>query len=97
MPTKSNTGFTTNVGPPRDGRIHMTGLFNDNTETGDYYFHPTGCLYRVPTDSISLWHSPLMNICSSDECFVTKVSDDPWIPLNKARELCSNWDFCVNF
>ena len=67
------------------------------TEPGAYYFHQTGWLYRIPADGLAMGHSPLMNICSYDECYVTKISDDPWIPVNKAREICSNWDYFVNF
>ncbi|MFQ6009338.1 MAG: hypothetical protein ACE5K8_10370 [Candidatus Zixiibacteriota bacterium] len=97
MTTKRTTQFTPPVDNPKYTRRNVTVPFNEITEPGAYYFHPTGWLYRVPGDSLSLGHSPLMNICSTDECYVTKISDDPWIPVNKAREICSNWDFCVNF
>jgi hypothetical protein len=97
MTTKRTTQFTPPVDAQRYTRRNVTVPFNEITEAGAYYFHSTGWLYRVPDDSLSLGHSPTMNICSAEECFVTKISDDPWIPLNKAREICSNWDFSVNF
>ncbi len=97
MSTKRTTSYTPQTERPQYTRRNVTVPFNEINEEGTYYFHPTGWLYRVPADSISLGHSPMMNICSLEECYVTKVSDDPWIPLNKAREICSNWDFSVNF
>jgi hypothetical protein len=29
--------------------------------------------------------------------FVTKISDDPYIPVSKARILTADWDMVVNF
>lgn len=97
MTTKRATGYTPNMENTKYVRKNVTVAFNDITEPGAYYFHPTGWLYRVPADGLSQGHSPLMNICSIEECFATKISEDPWVPLNKAREICSNWDFSVNF
>ncbi len=76
---------------------HVTIPFNDLFEPGAYYSHATGWLYRMPEESLSPGHSPTMNIMSGEEHFVTKLSDDPWIPVNKAREIASNKDFVVNF
>ena len=81
----------------RPTRRNITVPFNEITEPGAYYCHNTGWLYRIPQDILALGHSPVMNVCSLDECFVTKISEDPWIPVNKAREVCCNWDFAVNF
>jgi hypothetical protein len=76
---------------------HFTIPFNEITQSGAYYNHTTGWLYRVPGEGLALGHSPVMNILSSDENFVTKISDDPYIPVSKARQICSNMDFAVNF
>ena len=97
MTTKRTTGYTPSMENTKYVRKNVTVSFNDITEPGAYYFHPTGWLYRVPADVLALGHSPLMNICSVEECFATKICDDPWVPVNKAREICSNWDFYVNF
>jgi hypothetical protein len=75
----------------------VTVPFNEITEPGAYYNHSTGWLYRVSNECLSPGHSPVMNICCYDECYMTKISDDPWIPVGKAREVCANWDFAVNF
>jgi hypothetical protein len=93
---QKTTGNPKNEGTTYRGR-NYTVLFNEMTEPGAYYFHPTGWLYRVPDESLAAGHSPLISINSKDECFVTKISDDPWIPINKARQLCSDRDYMVNF
>jgi hypothetical protein len=41
--------------------------------------------------------SPLINIVGPGDMFVTKISENPYIPLTKARLLASNCDVCVNF
>jgi hypothetical protein len=75
----------------------MTVPFNKIQEPGAYYYHGTGALFRVPSEAVSQGHSPIMNFCSTEEPICTKISDDPWVPLNKAREICANSDFCVDF
>lgn len=82
---------------PRALSRKVTIPFNEITESGAYYCHDTGWLYRVPDEGVSLGHSPTMNIVSRDENIVTRIAEDPWIPLNKAREICSNLDLAVNF
>ncbi len=74
-----------------------TTPFNEITEPGVYYNHETGWLYRIPGEILSLGHSPLLNIVSTNENFVTKISDDPWLPVSKARQICANMDLAVNF
>lgn len=94
------TRRTSNVASMEGTRVsskNVTIPFNDLYEQGAYYSHATGWLYRVPEESLSPGHSPTMNIMSGDEHYVTKISDDPWIPVNKAREIASNKDFVVNF
>jgi len=75
----------------------MTIPFNEIREPGTYYFHTTGWIFRVPPECLSPGHSPVLNIHGNDQCYVTKITDNPWIPVGKAREICSNWDFMVNF
>lgn len=75
----------------------VTTPFNEINEPGVYYNHNTGWLYRVPGDILALGHSPLLNIVSSHENYVTKISEDPWLPVSKARQICANMDLAVNF
>ncbi len=97
MATKRTTSFTPGEGTRFTMGKNMTVPFNELIDPGAYYDHLTGWLYRVPDEGLSAGHSPVMNIVSGEEHYVSKISDDPWIPLNKAREICSNRDFAVNF
>ena len=76
---------------------NMTLPFSTITEPGSYYIRDTGWLYRIPPESLNIGHSPMIDVVAKEEVFVTKISDDPWVPLNKARQICSNMDFDVNF
>jgi hypothetical protein len=71
--------------------------FNDISQPGTYYNHETGWLYRVPQEMLAEGHSPFLNVVSRESNYMTKISDDPWIPVGKARQLCANLDFYVNF
>ena len=95
MPTNRTTHMSTRETTKNVRRV--TVPFNEISEMGTYYDHDTGWLFRMPEESLSPGHSPVLNIVSGDENLLTKISDDPWIPVNKAREICSNLDFEVNF
>lgn len=95
--TTKRTAVPTSVREALGGEKHFTISFNQVEDPGVYYNHSTGWLYRIPDDGLSAGHSPLMNILSREENLVTKISSDPWIPINKAREICSNMDFFINF
>ena len=97
MAQKSTTVAPTVNEAQKYGGKWMTVPFNEITEPGAYYFHTTGALYRIPPECLAPGHSPMLNIYCDDQCLVTKISNDPWIPVSKAREICSNWDFFVNF
>ncbi len=97
MTSRRASEFTSTFEGTKAGRRNVTVPFNEINEPGAYYCHTNGWLYRVPPEAVTPGHSPNVNVVSSTECYVTKVCDDPWVPVNKAREICSNWDFAVNF
>jgi len=98
MSAKNSTGFNTTTGNFKlTSKNSVTCPFNEISEPGAYYCQQTGWLYRIPGEAIAPGHSPVTTVVSAEECFVTKISNDPWVPLNKAREICSNYDFVVNF
>ena len=97
MPQKRQNTYVPTFEGTRTVRKNITTPFNEVCEPGAYYCHNTGWLYRVPPEGLALGHSPMMNIVGQEECFVTKISEDPYLPVNKAREICANWDFAVNF
>lgn len=98
MAVKRNTVYTPGSETTSKGWAQQSTVpFNGICEQGTYYFHPTGMLFRVPPEAVSPGHSPMINICWTDECYCTKISDDPYVPLNKARQICANWDLAVYF
>jgi len=71
--------------------------FASINEPGCYVCNWSGHLVRVPEDGIAPGRSPLINIVGPDQLFVTKISDNPYIPLTKARMLAANFDVATNF
>ena len=71
--------------------------FDHISEPGTYICNWTGHLLRVPQDSLASGRSPTMNIIGPEPLFVTRISENPYIPVTKARVLASNLDMAVNF
>ncbi len=71
--------------------------FEDINEPGCYLSHLTGFLIRVPEDGVKPGRSPLIEIRSREPLVVTKLSDDPYVTLTKARMLAADLDLPVNF
>ena len=71
--------------------------FEGISEPGAYIANWNGHLIRVPQDALAPGRSPLINMVGSKSLVVTKISDNPFITLTKARLLASNWDLNVNF
>ncbi|MDP3799876.1 MAG: hypothetical protein Q8Q90_00430 [bacterium] len=70
--------------------------FNELEQPG-CYVTAQGSLVRVPEDAIKAQHSPLITIESKDDTRLTKISDNPFEPIGKARLLAANADLAVNF
>lgn len=71
--------------------------FEAINEPGCYVCNWSGHLLRVPEDGVKPGRSPLLSICAFEQLFVTKISNNPWIPLSKARMLAADCDVAVNF
>lgn len=67
------------------------------SDPGAYVCNWSGHLLRIPDDGIASGRSPVLNIVGSEPLFVTKISDNPFITITKARLLAANWDVDVNF
>lgn len=63
---------------------------------GSYVCNWNGYLLRVPPDSISVCVRPI-NIVGSAPLFVTKISDDPDLPVTVARQAAVNLCLRVSF
>ena len=71
--------------------------FEAINECGTYVCNWSGHLLRVPEDAIKPGRSPLLSIKATETLFVTKISNDPYIPVSKARMCAADWDTLVNF
>ena len=76
----------------------MTTIPWDNiNEPGTYVCNWSGHLLRIPEDGVTPGRSPMLNIIGNEPLWVTKICDDPYVPVTKARLLASNFDINVNF
>lgn len=87
-----------------DGSAHDTSFvpgktipFEGVNKPGTYVCKWSGHLLRVPEADVSTGPWPRMNMFGHGPMFVTGISDDPYIPMTKARLLASNFDLNVNF
>ena len=71
--------------------------FENINESGTYICQWNGHLMRIPEDGVAAGRSPMLNIVGPEPLYVTKISDNPWIGLTKARMIASNFDLHVNF
>lgn len=71
--------------------------FEKIDEPGTYICNWSGHLLRVPDDGVTAGRSPVLNIVGQGPLFVTKISNDPYITLTKAKLIASNLDLNVNF
>ncbi len=71
--------------------------FEEVREPGAYVCNATGNLFRIPEDGLVGGRSPCIEIVCKQGTMMTKLSDDPWIPISKARQLAADSDLQVNF
>ncbi len=95
MTTTQNT--TTNINTGAAQGLGTSIPFESLNAPGCYVCQWSGHLLRVPEDGVSAGRSPLINIVGSEPLFVTKISDNPFIPVTKAKMVACNLDCNVNF
>jgi len=83
--------------PPGTYGIGNCFAFDQINEPGAYVCNWSGHLLRVPDDAVKPGRSPTLQIRGRDQLYVTKISDDPFVPLTKARMVASDLDQHVNF
>ena len=70
----------------------------DEMETpGFYVSRVTGNGYRIPTEALIKGGSPVIEQVSARPTRLVKLSDNPFIPLIKARNLAANCNIKPNF
>ena len=77
--------------------IGTTVPFESIHEPGCYICNWSGHLLRVPEDGVAPGRSPLVNIIGTEPLFVTKLSENPFVAITKAKMIASNLDCSVNF
>ncbi len=77
--------------------VGATIPFDSIQEPGCYVCNWSGHLLRVPEDGVAPGGSPLITMVGSDPLLLTKISDNPFITLTKAKMIASNIDCNVNF
>ncbi len=71
--------------------------FGEMNKPGTYYMWATGGICRIPEEALKAGHSPTLQIVLQGDNRVTRLSEDPFVPLSKARLIAANADLEVNF
>ncbi|TWT40394.1 hypothetical protein RAS1_41030 [Phycisphaerae bacterium RAS1] len=71
--------------------------FDQINAPGAYICNWSGHLLRVPEDGITPGRSPMLNIVGCEPLTVTKISDNPYITVTKAKLVAANYDIATNF
>ena len=81
-----------------EGRNFAARLpFDDLNECGTYISEWSGHLIRVPEDGVKAGRSPVIEILGKNPMYVVKLSDNPFLPVTKARMLAADLDLSINF
>ncbi len=75
----------------------MTLPFANINEPGAYICNWSGHLLRVPEEGVGRGRSPLLDIAGQEPPSVTKIANNPFITVTKARMLAADMDVSVNF
>jgi len=71
--------------------------FASVNEPGAYVCNWSGHLLRIPEDGAAPGRSRQFDIVGHEPPWVTKIADNPFIPVTKARMLAAALDISVNF
>ena len=76
---------------------HPEVSWEDLEMPGFYVCRETGNGYRVPAEALIKGASPVIEQVSSRPSRLVKVSDNPFVPLIKARNVAANCNIEPNF
>ncbi len=74
----------------------LTVQFQEIQEPGTYV-NQRGEMFRVPQDALADGRSPLITWETQENNTVTRISQEPWLPISKARQLAADADLPVRF
>ncbi len=75
----------------------VTCEFDAINEPGVYVENRTGVLMRIPEDALVPGRSPALEVLCHEPWVVTKISNDPYLPVTKARMIAADFDLRINF
>jgi hypothetical protein len=81
----------------RNTPSHPEVSWDDLETPGFYVSRTTGNGYRVPSEALIKGASPVIEQVSAKASRLVKLSDNPFIPLIKARNLAANCNIEPNF
>lgn len=102
-PTKTSYKGVCHKALPEEGHVRPGEiLLGADSHTGTAWCLRSICfrsghLIRIPDDALAPGRSPLISMVGHERLMVTKISDNPFVPMTKARLLASNLDLHVNF
>jgi hypothetical protein len=67
------------------------------SDPGVYISNWSGHMLRIPEDALKPGRSPVITILGKEQLTVTKLSDDPFLPITRARLIAADLDMIVNF
>ncbi|MGE0479795.1 MAG: hypothetical protein AB7Q17_04920 [Phycisphaerae bacterium] len=94
--TSQSSSYSTNA-QWNSASVGTTFPFDGINAPGAYICNWSGHLLRVPEDGVVPGRSPLINLIGPEPLMVTKISDNPYLTLTKAKLIASNFDITVNF
>jgi hypothetical protein len=81
----------------RNSASHPEVSWDDLDTPGFYVSRSTGNGYRVPPEALIKGASPVIEQVSARPSRLVKLSENPFIPLIKARNLAANCNIEPNF
>ena len=94
--------MTTSTSPGHGGAGHHTSPgttipFDVVDTPGAYICDWSGHLLRVPEGAVAAVCSPAIHLVGSEPLTVTKISDDPRVPVRQAKRLAADFSVQANF
>ncbi len=77
--------------------LGISGPFERISQPGCFVLNRTGDLVRIPDDALVEGRSPTIDVVSREPWHMTKISNDPYLPLRKARAVAADMDLQINF
>jgi len=71
--------------------------FDEVDTPGAYVCDWSGHLLRVTERAVTLGRAPALNIVGSAPLTVTKISDDPEVPITEAKRLAGRFKLSISF